>query len=194
MPTDTPDHLNNVERALIDALRSGSYNTTAGIGSGAAWASGNITVFGQFPTTDETQYPCIVTEMVANGIETQFMGQKITNNAGTDSIGELYGVGFNIYIMVDRDSSLTITNTIAGDTTVDEPYKERRLLNYLMLNGANVLMDCDFSGITKGAVGTPAATEIEERHFSGFKNIGYNPELEIWTSLASLVVIFKNSR
>jgi len=193
MPTDTPDHLNNIERALIDTLRSGSYNTTAGIGSGAAWASGNVTVFGQFPTTDETKYPCIITEMVANGIETQFMGQKLTNNAGSAALGELYGVGFNIYLMVDRDSSLTITNTTSTGS-VAQPYKERRLLNYLMLNSANILIDCDFSGITKGGAGTPAATEIDERHFSGFKEIGYNPQLETWVAVASLVVVFKNSR
>ena len=60
MPTDTPDHINNIERALIDTLRSGTYNTTAGIGSGSAWASGNVTVFGQFPTTDQVKYPCIM--------------------------------------------------------------------------------------------------------------------------------------
>ena len=180
MPTNPPDHLNNIERALIDKLRSGTYVTTGG--SATAWSTSDVTVYGQFPTTDDVSYPCLIVEMVANGIETQFMGQNLSNNAGTSAKGELYGIGFNIYIMVDRASSITITNTTSGGD-IAQPYKERRLLNYIMLNGANVLMDLDFADIVKGAAGTPAATEIDERHFSGFKNIGY-----------SMVVTFKNSR
>ena len=167
------DHLNIVERKLIDNLRSGTYNTAAG--TSTAWSSSDVTVFGQFPTTDQTKYPCIITEMVANGIEQQFMGQNIS--FGTDEKkGELYGVGFNIYLMVDRDCSITISG---------EPYKERRLINYLMLNSANVLMDCDFSATN---------TEVVERHFSGFRDIGYNPDLETWNAMASMVIVFKNNR
>ena len=171
------DHLNVIERQLIDTLRSGNYNTTAGIGSGSAWVSGNVTVFGQFPDTDEVQYPCVVIEMVANGLEEQFMGQDLTYGASdTAAIGELYGVGFNIHIAVDKDSSLTVDA---------EPYKERRLLNYLMLNCADILMDCNF---------TTTTTEVTERHYSGFREIGYNPQLEIWASLCSMVIVFKNNR
>jgi len=171
------DHLNVIERQLIDTLRSGNYNTTAGIGSGSAWVSGNVTVFGQFPDTDEVQYPCVVVEMVANGMEEQFMGQDLTYGASdTAAIGELYGVGFNIHIAVDKDSSLTIDA---------QPYKERRLLNYLMLNCADILMDCNF---------TTTTTEVTERHYSGFREIGYNPQLEIWASLCSMVIVFKNNR
>ena len=167
------DHLNIVERKLIDNLRTGTYNTAAG--TSTAWTSSDVTVFGQFPTTDQTKYPCIITEMVANGIEQQFMGQNIS--FGTDEKkGELYGVGFNIYLMVDRDCSITISG---------EPYKERRLINYLMLNSANVLMDCNFSATN---------TEVVERHFSGFRDIGYNPYLETWNAMASMVIVFKNNR
>ena len=39
------DHLNNIERALIDNLRTGKYNTTGGIGSGSWWSSADVTVF-----------------------------------------------------------------------------------------------------------------------------------------------------
>jgi len=172
------DHLNNVEKVLIDNLVTGTYNTVSGDTetTATAWTDGDVTVFGQFPTTTETKYPCIITEMVANGIETQFMGQRLTSGS-SNAIGELYGVGFNIYLMVDKDSSIT----------VGTPYRERRLLNYLMLNSANVLIDCDFT------TGSPS-TEVVERHFSGFKEIGYNPQLETWNALASLVIVFKNSR
>ena len=169
------DHLNIVERKLIDNLRAGTYNTAAG--TSTAWSAADVTVFGQFPSTDETKYPAIITEMSANGIEEQYFGQNLTfGGSGSAAKGELYGVGFKIHLLVDRDSSITIDG---------EPYKERRLLNYLMLNGANVLMDVDYSATT---------TEVVERHFTGFTDIGYNPELEIWAAMATMVIVFKNNR
>ena len=169
------DHLNIVERKLIDNLRAGTYNTAAG--TSTAWSAADVTVFGQFPSTDETKYPAIITEMSANGIEEQYFGQNLTfGGSGSAAKGELYGVGFKIHLLVDRDSSITIDG---------EPYKERRLLNYLMLNSANVLMDVDYSATT---------TEVVERHFTGFTDIGYNPELEIWAAMATMVIVFKNNR
>ena len=169
------DHLNIVERKLIDNLRAGTYNTAAG--TSTAWSAADVTVFGQFPSTDETKYPAIITEMSANGIEEQYFGQNLTfGGSDTAAKGELYGVGFKIHLLVDRDSSITIDG---------EPYKERRLLNYLMLNGANVLMDVDYNATT---------TEVVERHFTGFTDIGYNPDLEIWAAMATMVIVFKNNR
>jgi len=169
------DHLNIVERKLIDNLRTGTYNTAAG--TSTAWSASDVTVFGQFPSTTEVQYPAIVSEMNANGIETQFMGQNLTFGASdTDAKGELYGVAFKIHIAVDRASTITVGG---------QPYKERRLLNYLMLNCANVLMDCDFSTTT---------TEVEQRNYTGFQDIGYNPELEIWAATANMIIVFKNNR
>lgn len=169
------DHLNIVERKLIDNLRTGTYNTAAG--TSTAWSAADVTVFGQFPSTDETKYPAIITEMSANGIEEQYFGQNLTfGGSDTAAKGELYGVGFKIHLLVDRDSSITIGG---------EPYKERRLLNYLMLNSANVLMDVDYNATT---------TEVVERHFTGFTDIGYNPDLEIWAAMATMVIVFKNNR
>ena len=169
------DHLNIVERKLIDNLRSGTYITATG--TSTAWSSSDVTVFGQFPTTDQTKYPSIITEMAANGIETQFMGQNLTfGGSDTAAKGELYGVGFKIHVLVDRASTITIDG---------EPYKERRLLNYLMLNSANVLMDVNYNSTT---------TEVVERHFTGFTDIGYNPDLEIWAAMATMVIVFKNNR
>ena len=169
------DHLNIVERKLIDNLRAGTYNTAAG--TSTAWSAADVTVFGQFPSTDETKYPAIITEMSANGIEEQYFGQNLTfGGSDTAAKGELYGVGFKIHLLVDRDSSITIDG---------EPYKERRLLNYLMLNSANVLMDVNYNSTT---------TEVVERHFTGFTDIGYNPDLEIWAAMATMVIVFKNNR
>ena len=170
-----PDHLNIIERKLIDNLRTGTYNITGG--TATAWSSSDVTVYWQFPTTDEIKYPAIVTELRANGIEQQFMDQKLTYGASnTVGIGELYGVAFNIQIAVDRASTITVSG---------EPYKERRLLNYIMLNCANVLMDCDF---------TSTDSEVVQRNFGGFRNIGYNPDLELWAAEAMMIVVFKNNR
>jgi len=169
------DHLNVIERKLIDNLRAGLYNTTAGIGSGTAWSEGDITVFGQFPETEDVQYPCIVVEQMANGIEQQFMGQLLTSG-GSDAIGELYGIGFGITCAVEIESSMTVNATA---------YKQRRLINYLMNNCANILMDCDFN---------TTDTEVTERLFSGFSRIGYNRTSEVWAASCNLVLVFKNTR
>jgi hypothetical protein len=163
------DHLNVVERELIDNLRTGTYS------GGTAWSSGDVTVFGQFPETEDIKYPCIIIQMLANGIEEQFMGQSISS--GSSSVtGELYGIGFNMHVAVDKESSMTVDGTA---------YKQRRLLNYLMINCANVLMDCDFSATD---------TEVTQRLYTGFRNVGYEPMLEIWAALTGMVVVFKNTR
>ena len=47
------------------------------------------------------------------------------------------------------------------------------------------LTDVDFSSTT---------TEVVERHFTGFTDMGYNPDLEIWAAMASFVLVFKNNR
>jgi len=229
------DHLNIIERELIDNLRTGTYN------GGTAWSSGDVTVFGQFPDTEDIKYPCVIIQMLANGIEEQFMGQKVSSGSSIVT-GELYGVGFNIHCAVDKESSMTITwenstcdttdtnttvtcddtsqfsagTTVSGSgipagatvasvtnstsfvlsaaadatatdvtLTFSNPYKQRRLLNYLMLNCANVLMDCDFSC---------TQTDVVQRVYTGFRNVGYEPMLEVWASVAGMVMVFKNTR
>jgi len=163
------DHLNIIERKLIDNLRTGTYS------GGTAWSSGDVTVFGQFPETEDIKYPCIIVQMLANGIEEQFMGQAVSSGSST-VVGELYGIGFNMNIAVDKESSITVDGT---------PYKQRRLLNYLMINCANVLMDCDF---------TSTDTEVVQRLYTGFRNVGYEPMLEVWAAMTGMILIFKNTR
>tara|TARA_R100001129_G_scaffold174367_1_gene146629 strand:+ start:2851 stop:3363 length:513 start_codon:yes stop_codon:yes gene_type:complete len=165
-----PDHLNVIERKLIDKLRTGTYKTNTGTAN--AWTSGNVKVFGNFPDTEHAKYPCIIVQHVANGLETQFFGQRIDTN----EIGELYGVGYDIYVAVDSDSAFTVNGTV---------YKGRRLHNYLMLNAANVIMDTDFSGTD---------TAIVERHYSGFREVQFDPKTEIFFATCSMIVVFKNNR
>ena len=163
------DHLNIIERKLIDNLRTGTYS------GGTAWSEGDVTVFGQFPDTEDVKYPCIIIQMLANGIEQQFMGQKVTSGSSTTT-GEVYGVGFNLHVAVDKDSSITVGGT---------PYKQRRLLNYLMLNCANVLMDCDFSATN---------TDVLQHLYTGFRNVGYDARLEVCAAVTGMVLTFKNTR
>ena len=169
------DHINVIERKLIDNLRDGTYSTTAGIDSGSAWNPADVTVYGQFPITEDVKYPAIVVEQVANGIEQQFIGQSLTSGS-SEAIGEIYGMGFNIHLAVDKNCSITVGGT---------PFKQRRLLNYLMLNCANVVMDCDF---------TSTNCEVLTRGFTGFRDIGYDSDRELWVSLSGMVVTFKNTR
>ena len=234
------DHLNEIERKLVDNLRNGTYSTIAGTDSGSAWASGNVTVFGQFPEPEDVKYPCIILEMAANGQEEQFMGQRVTSGS-TEAIGELYGVAFELHLAVDRTSALTVewdnatvdtdgtttatmddTNMLSvgatvsgtgietGSTVASIPNsttfelsvaatgsetnttatfssssKQRRLLNYLMLSAANVLMDCDFSN---------TQVDIVQRHYTGFRNVGYDPQLEVWFARTSVIIVFLNTR
>jgi hypothetical protein len=163
------DHLNVIERKLIDNLRTGTYS------GGTAWSDGDVTVFGQFPETEDIKYPCIIVQMLANGIEEQFMGQAISSGSSTVT-GELYGIGFNMNIALDKESSMTVGGTV---------YKQRRLLNYLMINCANVLMDCDF---------TSTGTEVVQRLYTGFRNVGYEHLLEVWAAMTGMIVVFKNTR
>ena len=84
-----PDHLNDIERKLIDKLRTGTYSTDNRGATATAWTAGNVKVFGQWPSTEHAQYPCIIVEHVANGLEEQFFGRHLS---GT-SVGEIMGVG-----------------------------------------------------------------------------------------------------
>lgn len=171
------DHINVIERKLIDNLRDGTYSTVAGVDSGSAWDPADVTVYGQFPITEDVQYPAIVIEQIANGIETQFIGERLTSGASnTQAIGEIYGVGYDIHLAVDKNCSITVSGT---------PFKQRRLLNYLMLNCANVVMDCDFSSST---------AEVLTRQFTGFRDMGYDPDRELWVARCGMAITFKNAR
>ena len=157
-----PDFINTIERALIDQLRTDFPD----------WH-----VFGQYPEAVDVKYPCFIVEQFANGLEEAMMGQKMTFG-GSEKKGELYGMAFNIHAMLDKDSSMSITPDGGSSTEV---YKQRRLLNYLMLNCANVLMDCDFSS---------TATQVLQRTFTGFSDIGWNPERETWHATSGMILVF----
>ena len=160
------DYINTIERAIIDQLRTDFPG---------------VTVFGQYPEPEDVKYPCIVLEQLANGAETQFMGQRVSFG-GEAKKGEIYGAGFRFHLIVDRFSKMSIVPDGESSTEV---YKQRRLLNYIMLNVANTLMDIEF----------PAAkVDILERHFGGWTDVGYLPSLELWGSSCVMLITFENYR
>jgi len=160
------DFINTIERAIIDQLRTDF---------------SGFTVFGQYPSQVDITYPCIIIEQVANGTDTQFFGQN-TTFGGAAKTGELYGCGFKFHVLVNKESSKSISPDGGGSAEV---YKQRRLLNWSMLNIANTLMDLTFDS-TK--------VQVIERQFSGFSDVGYIPELELWGSTATMAVSFENYR
>jgi len=154
------DHINVIERAIIDKLRADH---------------SGVRVYGQFPEANDAEYPCIVVEITSTGEFERFMGQKL-DFGGTSKTGEMVGIVFTMHIMVDKNSSKTVDGTV---------YKQRRLLNYLLLNVANSITDMTFSSVT---------TEITERNLNNWVDIGYDPELELYGASCVYTVVFKNYR
>tara|TARA_R110002020_G_scaffold9593_3_gene37616 strand:+ start:1657 stop:2151 length:495 start_codon:yes stop_codon:yes gene_type:complete len=162
------DFINTIERALIDQLRTDFTG---------------FTVFGQFPSQVDVTYPCIIVEQIANGQDENFMGQNVTfGSSATEKTGEIYGLGFRFNILVNKESEKSIVPDGGSGTEV---YKQRRLLNWAMLNIANTLMDITFDS-TK--------VQVVERRFNGFTDVGYEPELELWGSTATMAISFENYR
>lgn len=160
------DFINTIERAIIDQLRTDF---------------SGFTVYGQYPSQVDVSYPCIVVEQIANGADTQFYGQN-TTFGGSDKTGEVYGLGFRFHLIVDKASSKSISPDGGGSAEV---YKQRRLLNWAMLNVANTLMDITFDA---------AKVQVIERRFNGFSEVGYESQLELWGSTATMMVTFENFR
>lgn len=157
------DFINLIEREIITQLRT-DFDTAH--------------VFGQFPEAVDTSYPAIIVQLVASGVDEQFMGRQVTfGTSDTQTTGEIYGMVLNLHLIVDKESVIDV-----GDPAVG--YKQRRLLNYLMLNVANSITDLTF----------PSTVEILERHMQAWSEIGYVPELELWGASAVYMVSFKNWR
>ena len=154
------DYINVIERALIDALRSDFPEAQ---------------VYGQYPDAVNLSYPAIILELVGLGQEEKLMGERMT--FGSVGKGELYGVVYRIHLIVDADSMPT-----SGDAS---GYKQRRLLNYYMLNVANTITDLSFNA---------NYVEVVERHLRNWEDVGWSPELEVWGSSASYLCYFKNYR
>ena len=164
------DFLNVIERALLMGV-SDKIN-------GATASGSDIHFYGEFPEAEEVKFPAVVIQQVASGFAEQMMGQKMTLGSGSGT-GEIYGIAYNIHIICERDNEITIGG---------EVYKQRKLLNWIMLNIANEITDLDFSTYGEETL------EVMERDLLAWRDIGYMPEFQWYGASCDYSLVFKNYR
>ena len=190
MANNNRDYLNVIERKIIDELRI-YFNTVNG---GAN--DGKVFVSGQFPDPEELSFPSVIVQQIGSGFEEQFVGEKVTFG-GEEYSGEIYGVGYLIHIFIDKEAELDVGTTPQGSSK----YRQRRLLNWMMLNIANVLNDIDWATeVTSQPAGLSynpnydASVDIQERHLQAWRDIVYSPVMEWWGASAQFMLTFLNYR
>ena len=192
MAVDNSDYLNVIERKIIDELRI-FFNTHHSSANNDV-----VKVYGQFPEPEELKFPSVIVEQVGSGFEQKMMGEKVTFG-GTTYTGELYGVAFVINILIDKDTEYNIGTSPQG--TTDAKYKQRRLLNWMMLNIANTITSIDWattvSSVPAGLSYNPrydASVEVVESHLRAWRDVGYLPAFQWYGATAEFSLIFKNYR
>ena len=164
------DYLNVIERALMMAV-SDKINSAV---------TGDIYVHGQFPESEDMKFPSIVVQQVASGFEEKYFGESVTFGSDTTaSSGEAYGMSFLLHIVVDKDTEIDIGGT---------KYKQRRLINWLMLNIANTIMEIDWG------VYEEEELQILERHLEQWRDIGYIEAVQWYGATAEFQIYFLNKR
>jgi hypothetical protein len=164
------DFLNVIERAMLMGL-SDKINTTTATGE-------DVYFYGEFPETEEIKFPAVIVQQIASGFQQQLLGQSMTMG-GNKGKGEMYGVAYNIHIICEKDTEITI----GGDI-----YKQRRLLNWIMLNVANEMTDLDFDEYQEETV------EVLERRLLSWRDIGFMPEFQWYGASCDYTMTFKNYR
>ena len=171
------DFLNVIERALMMGI-SDSINTLTESGE-------DIHVFGEFPEVEELKFPAVIVEHTGSGFEEQFMGQNVTLGSSSGT-GEIYGASYMIHLICEKESQIQVKSTASSAS--DVYYKQRRLLNWMMLNVANSVMDINFDTYEE------EDTQIIERHLNSWQNIGFIPELQWYGASAQFMLTFTNIR
>ena len=171
------DYLNIIERAMMMGI-SDKINSAV---------TGDVYVFGQFPETEDLKFPAIVVQQVSSGFEEQFFGDNITfGSSSTSGSGEAYGIAFLVHVFVDKETTIKIDTT--GNGPPDTDYKQRRLLNWLMLNIANSVMEINWDDYEEEEL------EILERHLSQWRDIGFLPSSQWHGATAEFEIYFLNKR
>ena len=164
------DYLNVIERALMMGISDKINNDV----------TGDVFVFGEFPETEDLKFPDIIVQMIGSGFEEQFFGQDVTfGDSNTTGKGEVYGVRYLIHLICEKETELTIS----GDV-----YKQRKLLNWLMLNVANHVADIDWT------IYEEEELEVLERHLDGYRDIGFLENFQWYGATAQFTLYFKNYR
>ena len=170
------DFLNVIERALMMGI-SDKINDPS---QGGTAAGDDVYVYGQFPETEDLKFPAIIVQQVASGIEEKFVGDTVMfGDDTTSSTGELYGIGFVIHLITDRETTITVNSV---------KYKQRRLNNWLMLNVANALNDIDWDTYKEEDL------DVVERHVLAWNDIGHMGQLDWYGASCRMSVTFLNKR
>ena len=171
------DFLNVIERALMMGISDGINNLTE--------SGENIHVYGEYPEVEELKFPAIIVEHTGSGFEEQFMGQKVTLGSSSGT-GETYGASYTIHLICEKETTIQVAS--GSFSTTDAYYKQRRLLNWLMLNVANTIMDLNWDTFDEDT------TQVLERHLNSWQNIGFIPDLQWYGASADFLITFTNIR
>jgi len=171
------DYLNVIERALMMGI-SDTIN-------GLTESGEDIHVFGEFPEVEELKFPAVIVQHTGSGFEEQFMGQQVTLGSSSGT-GEVYGASYTIHVICEKETTIQVTSGASSNTDVN--YKQRRLLNWLMLNVANSVMDVDFDNYEE------EDTQVIERHLNSWSNVGFIPDLQWYGASADFMITFTNLR
>ena len=171
------DYLNVTERALMMGI-SDAINALTESGE-------DIHVFGEFPEVEELKFPAVIVQHTGSGFEEQFMGQSVTLGSSSGT-GEIYGATYMIHVICEKETTIQVT--AGASSTTDANYKQRRLLNWLMLNVANSVMDVNFANFEE------EDTQVIERHLNSWSNVGFIPDLQWYGASADFMITFTNLR
>lgn len=164
------DYLNTIERALMMGI-SDKINTDV---------TGDVYVYGHFPRADEVKFPAVIVQLTSSGFDEQFMGQAVTfGDSGASGTGEVYGTAYAVHILIDDNTEITVGS---------DKYKQRRLLNWMMLNIANYIVDIDWD------IYEEEELEILDRSLNVWSDIGYLEEFQWFGATAQFTIHFKNYR
>ena len=171
------DFLNVIERALMMGI-SDSINALTESGE-------DIYVFGEFPEVEELKFPAVIVQQTGSGFEEQMMGQGVSLGSSSGT-GEIYGISYAVHVIVDKDTKVQVVSGASSASNVN--YKQRRLLNWLMLNISNAVADLDWDTYEEDE------TQIIERHLENWQNIGFIPDLQWYGATADFLLTFTNFR
>jgi hypothetical protein len=180
------DFLNVIERALMMGISDKLNDPT----QGGTDAGSDIYVHGQFPDSEDMKFPTVVVQLVSSGFEEKYFGEAVTfGSTATSGSGEVYGATYLVHLFVDNDTEISVTSantkTAVSATII---YKQRRLINWLMLNIANAVMAIDWDVYEEDEL------DILERHLEQWRDIGFMPQSQWYGATAEFSLAFLNLR
>ena len=195
MGVNNLDYLNVIERKIIDELRI-FFN-----GKDGGPTNPKVFVSGQFPEPENLKFPSVILQQIGSGFEESLIGETLTMTDPDDGsvdtyTGEIFGVGFMIHIILDKEAEIDVGTTPQGSSK----YRQRRLLNWMMLNIANTINNIDWTAkMTSHAQLSydpkyDASVEVVERHLQAWRDVGFNPTFQWWGATAQIMITFKNYR